>query len=139
MGCGLPSFCRQNMQMQEGQQKKQKYRLKGYERLFTILVSESAHLIWKIRCERLIKRNDDPEQHHTKDEIINKWMLVINTRLKYDILHTNSQKYGKKAVAESLVLKTWSGILREEQNLPDNWIRQSGGLVGIEVADVLLR
>jgi hypothetical protein len=56
----------------------------GDSRLFRILVSESAHLTWKLRCERRIARNDSPEEHHTQAEIHNRWLQAINNRLTLD-------------------------------------------------------
>ncbi|KAF9464302.1 hypothetical protein BDZ94DRAFT_1354993 [Collybia nuda] len=96
----------------------------GKNRLFSILVSETAHLIWKTRCER--------GTTHTRRELENKWTQCINTCLKLDILQTNHSEYGKKAIKESVVLDTWKGILKDEGNLPKEWIWQSSVLVGIK-------
>jgi ribonuclease HI len=41
----------------------------GEARLYRILMAESAHLIWKIRCERLMQRNGT---HPTETEVHNK-------------------------------------------------------------------
>ncbi|KAG1899290.1 uncharacterized protein F5891DRAFT_954431, partial [Suillus fuscotomentosus] len=103
----------------------------GKNRLFSILVLESAHLIWKLRCERTIKFNGDQEKYHSETEIHNRWVASINRRLKFDRLLTNTSKYGRNALKESLVLRTWSGVLLDEDNLADNWIRQAGVLVGM--------
>ncbi|KJA27410.1 hypothetical protein HYPSUDRAFT_131111, partial [Hypholoma sublateritium FD-334 SS-4] len=128
LGCALSSFKREP---REDETKKQPQ--EAINRLFTILVSESAYLIWKIRCERLMKREDDPTQRHTEREIQNKWLLALNNRLKTDIIQTNTNKFGSYAIPEDIVLRTWSGVLQDKEILPDNWIRQAGGLVGIEV------
>lgn len=74
----------------------------------------------------MIKYNNGPELHHPASEIHNKWLFTINSRLKFDKILTNVSRYGKKALSEELVLKTWSGVLRDEDNIPDNWIRLSG-------------
>ncbi|KAG1800547.1 ribonuclease H-like protein, partial [Suillus variegatus] len=108
-----------------------KKRLEGKSRLFSILTYESAHLIWKLRCKRVIKFNNEEDKFHSKNEICNRWISTINRRLKYDKLLTNTSRYGKKALRESLVLHTWSGVLLDEDDLPDNWIRTAGVLVGI--------
>jgi hypothetical protein len=42
-----------------------------------------------------------------------------------------SKRYGKKALDKSLVLHTWSGVLKNEASLPENWIKQPRVLVGI--------
>ncbi|KAF8180225.1 hypothetical protein BJ912DRAFT_882850 [Pholiota molesta] len=131
LGCAMPNFKRVPSYNEDPKQKL--IPDEGKNRLLTILISESAHFIWKIRCERVITRNGIVEDYHTDQEIRNKWLVVINTRLKRDIIYTNKTKYGPKSVKESTVLKTWSGILHNEENLMDNWVRQAGGLVGIEV------
>ena len=102
----------------------------GKARLLTILLTEAAYLIWKLRCEHAIQHENDPDKLHTQDEITNRWLQAINVRLKMDRLHTDTLKYGKRALKEKLVLQTWSGVLYNEQDLPDNWIRAAGVLVG---------
>ncbi|KAG1889238.1 hypothetical protein F4604DRAFT_1505893, partial [Suillus subluteus] len=92
----------------------------------------SAHLIWKLRCERVIKFNNKEDKFHSKNEIHNRWVATLNKRLNFDKLFTDTLRYGKKALRENLVLRTWSGVLLDEDDLPDNWIRQSGVLVGIK-------
>jgi hypothetical protein len=62
---------------------------KGDNRLFHILVSESAHLIWKLRCERRITHNDSPVGQLAPAEIHNRWLQIINSRLTMDRILTN--------------------------------------------------
>ncbi|KAF9458021.1 hypothetical protein BDZ94DRAFT_1271767, partial [Collybia nuda] len=104
----------------------------GKNRLYAIIISETAHLIWKIRCEKVFQNDNLQNTSHTKRELENKWFQCINTRLKLDKLQTNRSKFGKKAIKETLVLDTWEGILKDEENLPKDWIRQSSVLVGIK-------
>ncbi len=94
--------------------------LHGKNRLFAILTSESAHIIWKLRCDRLLRLEDDPERRHSVQEIQNRWMLSLNNRLKTDIIQTNKTKYGALALPETTVLTTWSGILQDNETLPTN-------------------
>ena len=121
MGSGLASYKKQNNTLDTGK-----------NRLFQILISESAFLIWKLRCERRIQREDNPDDHHSTKEIHNRWLATINKRLRLDCLLTDKRRYGKKATKASKVIQTWSGILYEEQNLPSDWHRQAGVLVGIK-------
>ena len=103
--------------------------LTGDQRLYRILMSESAYLIWKIRNKRVIS---DEGQPATKNEIKNKWMYAINDRLRMDCRMTNTHRYGKKALKVKLVEKTWSGVLRDEEALPATWSTGSTEvLVGI--------
>ncbi|KAF9464942.1 hypothetical protein BDZ94DRAFT_1160912 [Collybia nuda] len=104
----------------------------GKNRLFAIIISETAYLIWKIRCERVFQGDKPLEAIHSKKALENRWLQCINTCLKLDQLQANHSKYGKKAMKESLVMDTWSGILMDEENLPKNWIWQSSVLVGID-------
>jgi hypothetical protein len=65
----------------------------GTNRLFRIVVTESAHLIWKLRCERRIARGDDPDRQHSIDKIHNRWLSAMNQRLTMDRLLTNQNRW----------------------------------------------
>ncbi|KAJ6630752.1 hypothetical protein B0H10DRAFT_2336653 [Mycena sp. CBHHK59/15] len=54
----------------------------GTTRLFRILVSESAHLIWRLRNERVIQEKDAASDR----EIRNRWLKAINNRITLDCL-----------------------------------------------------
>ncbi|KAJ7835765.1 hypothetical protein B0H13DRAFT_2240059 [Mycena leptocephala] len=93
----------------------------GAERLFRILMSEAAYLIWRIRNERVIDRDGKPA---TEQEIINRWYYQINYRLKVDVTLAIRPPEGKKpALAPKRVLETWSGTLDNEGAMPANWLR----------------
>jgi hypothetical protein len=95
-------------------------------RLFRILVSESAYLLWKFRCERRIPTGDNPELQHTTQEIQNRWLQIINGRLTLERLLTDKRRYGKKALSVQTVIKTWDGVLLDRTSLQDNWIKHNG-------------
>jgi ribonuclease HI len=118
VGCAMASFLTKTGQ-----------RRPGAERLYRILMTESAHLIWRIRCERILERSNK-EEWHTTGEIQNRWLYAINKRLSLDQAMTN-KKYETKAISAKTVLNTWSGTLPNELSLPDNWINLPGVLVGI--------
>ncbi|KAK0431226.1 hypothetical protein EV421DRAFT_1720723, partial [Armillaria borealis] len=104
-------------------------------RLYRIIISEAAHLIWKICCQRRIARGDDvPEKWHKEDEICNVWFKIINQRLTLDWLAANPRKYSIKATKKTIVLKMWSGVLENEILLPEDWIHQRRVLVGMAPA-----
>lgn len=105
----------------------------GDAHLYTILVTKSAHLIWKIRNERVIQDDDQPARPPiSQREIRARWETAINARLSEDRALTNAGKYGKKALAKSVIERTWSNILRDEDNLPHDWWRgDTEVLVGI--------
>ncbi|KAJ7821842.1 ribonuclease H-like protein, partial [Mycena leptocephala] len=98
-------------------------------RLYKILMTESAHVIWKLRCDSVIGRGGTPPSTH---EVHNRWVKVMNERLEIDINLTNRSKYGKQhALSPALVLDTWRGTLLDEGTLPTDWLREPGVLVGI--------
>ena len=80
LGCRLANFTR------EGKPDK------GKNRLFRIIVSETAYLIWKMRNERRIRNNDGPDTT-TKREIRNRWTNAINRRLTINCTLTDKRRF----------------------------------------------
>ncbi|KAJ7358078.1 hypothetical protein DFH08DRAFT_686853 [Mycena albidolilacea] len=117
LGCGLAEF-----RDEKGKPKC------GTQRLYRILMSESAYLIWKLRNDRVISRDGEPA---TEEEIKNKWKYAINLRLQVDKMLANRPVTGKRpALAPQLVLATWSNTLDNEKSLPADWLREPRVLVG---------
>ena len=74
LGCGsLAPKCSPTPANNEDHPNKQN---KGAKRLMNILISESAYLIWVLRCERAI---DD--KMHTIAKVEKRWLRAINKRL----------------------------------------------------------
>ncbi|KAJ7138997.1 hypothetical protein C8R44DRAFT_827847 [Mycena epipterygia] len=116
LGCGLSSF-----------EKESKLKPSGVNRLYRIMISESAYLIWKLRNESVIGG-----KLHTTHEIHNRWVHLMNDQLETDCFLANEYVHRKnKIVSPSLVLGTWSRILQAEDKLPKNWLREPKVLVGI--------
>ncbi|KAJ6585852.1 hypothetical protein B0H19DRAFT_1321696 [Mycena capillaripes] len=104
--------------------------LHGKARLYRILVSESMYAIWKMRCDSVLSRAGDliPVQ-----ETHNKWIGTINERILTDRVLASSSKYKKGAsIPSALVLQTWSGTLKNEDQMPENWLWEPEVLVGLE-------
>ncbi|KAJ7695903.1 hypothetical protein B0H17DRAFT_1131106 [Mycena rosella] len=95
--------------------------------LFRILISESAFLVWRLRNERVINK----EPPASARAIHNRWLKLINNRLRLDRAVTNEHKYRKKTVKKNLVLKMWCKVLKNEDDLPKDWTRETEVLVGI--------
>ncbi|KIY52219.1 hypothetical protein FISHEDRAFT_12590, partial [Fistulina hepatica ATCC 64428] len=106
---------------------------RGADRLYQILITESAHLIWTLRCECRIMNEDDPEKWQTIEEIKNRWLARIDTWLALDRIMTSRKKFRKRAAKAEVVLRTWSGVLHGEKDLPENWIVRPRVLVGSSV------
>ncbi|KAJ7661164.1 hypothetical protein B0H17DRAFT_1144765 [Mycena rosella] len=75
LGCGLAEFHDDAGKVDRGAQ-----------RLYRILMSESAYMIWLLHNDWVINRDGELA---TEDEIINKWKFTINQRLKMDKLMAN--------------------------------------------------
>ncbi|KAJ7488206.1 hypothetical protein FB451DRAFT_1025532 [Mycena latifolia] len=119
LGCGLATFTDNRGR-----------NLPGESRFYRILISESIFTIWKVRNESVIGKGGESLP---AGEIRNKWLHAINQRLLFDRILTNHEKYGKQnSIKSSLVLQTWSSTLLNEEDLPENWIKEPRVLVGIE-------
>ncbi|KAH9853529.1 hypothetical protein C2E23DRAFT_728480 [Lenzites betulinus] len=98
-------------------------------RLLRILVTESCHLVWALRCERVIEREGDPRRHHSRKEIETRWLAAMQKRLQMDQALTRAALRAH-SIKRGLVLGTWAGLLQDELALPDDWIGLKGVLVG---------
>ncbi|KAJ7327872.1 hypothetical protein DFH08DRAFT_709897 [Mycena albidolilacea] len=57
---------------------------------------------------------------HSSTEIHNRWVSLINTALKRDILLTDRIRFRSLAIKKELVLHAWGGALLDEESLPDD-------------------
>ncbi|EIM91167.1 uncharacterized protein STEHIDRAFT_48353, partial [Stereum hirsutum FP-91666 SS1] len=103
-GCALIHFSDQ-----EGKSKP------GADRLYRMLIAMSARLIWKLRCERVIRTEED----HSVREIQNRWRKEVDVRLRMDRAMTHP-RFEKQALSTNAVLRTWSRTIMNEENLPDS-------------------
>ena len=98
---------------------------RGPSRLLRILVSESAHLIWVLRCERTIQG-----LNHSIDAIKSRWRNKINQRITLD--RHIATTYNRKPITQKLVKSTWQTALLEWlPSLEDDWVTNLEVLVGI--------
>jgi hypothetical protein len=121
LGCGLAAY------HSEGGDRE----LTGANRLYAILISESAHLIWRLRCKWKISDEADPEKILSNKAVKEMWLRQINRRLQLEMLSTDKVRYGRKALKSTLVAKTWWGVLRNQELLNDDWLKGTRVLVGI--------
>ncbi|OJT08309.1 LINE-1 retrotransposable element ORF2 protein [Trametes pubescens] len=103
----------------------------GATRAARLLLSEAVHVIWVLRCERVIGWTDTPTRKHTDSEIVNRFAAKLNRRIALDQGATNVRMHRKRAVKVAKVQNTWKGLLREEHTLPEDWMGMQGVLVGI--------
>jgi len=116
LGCGCihlhPNRPRRNNQ-QPG-----RMTLQGPTRLLQILLSESAYLIWTLRCERVIQ-----EKQLSEEKIRRRWYRAINKRLTIDKVTTTKIKRNDKFT--KLIMETWEPVLRKDNEIPGNWLYRS--------------
>lgn len=103
----------------------------GPQRFSTIVVSEAAHIIWRIRCTWRIADGSDPEKLPVQKTIENQVIAAIARRIKIDCLATNTQRYGKKAIKTRLVANIWKFILPRMKDPVRSWRKITEVLVGI--------
>jgi hypothetical protein len=92
-------------------------------RLFAILVSLGWHLIWKLRVNRVIR---NPDTTLATANIYNQWLRSVNSALRRDRILRDKVEFGPLALKKQLVLNTWSGLLMDEDSLPDYWTLTEG-------------
>ncbi|EPS96086.1 hypothetical protein FOMPIDRAFT_62548 [Fomitopsis schrenkii] len=100
-------------------------------RFWRILISESAYLIWKLRCERVIGRSEDNHWQHKTANVRACWLSTMNSRLRQDATGT-SHKFGRLALEKNLVIKTWEYVIKGEDMISTDWTSQKRVLVGID-------
>ncbi|KAF8240553.1 hypothetical protein L208DRAFT_1384337 [Tricholoma matsutake] len=59
--------------------------------------------------------------------------------MEHHILSTNRKLQDRSALTQGIVLQTWSGVLKDEDSLPNNWIWKQGVLVGISSCHPLVQ
>ena len=93
-------------------------------RLLRIIISESAHLIWVLRCERVIS-----ERTHTVNEIEQRWLDKLNSRL-----HIDRRRAKSRPTLIKQVQSTWQYVLPDgATHLPRDWVTNPEVLVGIRL------
>ena len=118
LGGGLASFRRPDGRLDTAK-----------NRLYRILVTETAHVIWVLRCERRITNSDDPGHQHTEDAVGNRWHRRINERMQIDCLLTNTFLYERKALGTKKVYATWASCSTSTETFHREWCRHPGFLV----------
>ncbi|KAI0044499.1 ribonuclease H-like protein [Auriscalpium vulgare] len=104
---------------------------KGASRLLKILVSETARLIWVLRCDRAI--NGTIVSAHSAAR---RWHNKITERLITDRIVATRKN--RRSTTIGLMQATWKGTLENEDDLPPDWAEIKEVLVGIKLPRPLL-
>ena len=101
----------------------------GINRLYRIIMAESAYLIWVLRCERVIELGGDRARWKTNDAIAKRWVSCMTKRMNLDWLLTRVHSTSRTK-ALSKVGGTWenTGASRALASLRRDL--ETGGLVG---------
>jgi ribonuclease HI/exonuclease III len=114
LGCALVTFPNLDHKKQ-----------KGAERLYRILISETAHMRWRIRCRKRM------EGKIVSAEVAERmWTSMIRSRAKLDKRLTNPS-FGKEGISRRQLAQTWPYTLLEYIDLVGLG-PSSGVLVGIQ-------
>jgi len=122
LGCGCINL-KPNDNQTNNQRQQKRIALPGPNCLLQIILSESAHLIWVLRCKRIIQ-----EKLLSESEIRSRWLQAINERLTID--KVSAMKIRRNNGFTKLVVNTWEQALEKEGGLPINWMECSEVLVG---------
>ncbi|KAF8833061.1 hypothetical protein BDN67DRAFT_917680, partial [Paxillus ammoniavirescens] len=99
---------------------------RGASWLLRILISEAAHLIWAIRCERVIRGTTC-----TQEVITKRWLHKINHRLQMDCqLGTIRLRHPSP---KQKVTLTWQKVISSPSDIPSDWATNLEVLVGINL------
>lgn len=99
------------------------------EKRWATLAIESARLIWKLRCERVIA---NAGAEFSEQEVRNRWCAEVDRRLSLErrvVALTPGRKRGRRAKALDAI---WRPLLERPEDLPIDWVVDSGVLVGIK-------
>jgi len=122
LGCGCINLCPGRLRRNNQRQNK-KITHRGPTRLSQIILSESAYLIWVLRCEKVIQ-----EKLLSEREIRARWYHAINERLTIDKVTATKIKRNHEFMRT--VIATWEPALKKEKEIPVNWIQRDEVLVG---------
>ena len=91
------------------------FQKQGKARLLQILISEASHLIWVLRCEKVIRGKT-----HSNQEISTRWKRKINDRLTTDRI--TATKIRRDPNYTQLIDKTWKLALRKADVQHQDWL-----------------
>ncbi|KAJ3547210.1 hypothetical protein NMY22_g1747 [Coprinellus aureogranulatus] len=102
-------------------------------RLYTILVSEAAWLIWTLRCKWVMEDEGKADKRISDIEAENTWRKRVNTKVNFEILATNEKKYKAKSFNKTIVYNTWTEVVNSANKLAESLSthRNTGVLVSI--------
>jgi hypothetical protein len=83
----------------------------GWTRLLQILISEASHLVWILRCERVIHME---KRQHTDQEVNTRWKRIINDRLTTDRITATKIERDKNFTKLPVVDATWKQTLEQQ-------------------------
>ncbi|EPS96543.1 hypothetical protein FOMPIDRAFT_1130233 [Fomitopsis schrenkii] len=96
---------------------------KAVARLWRILITESAHLVWRLRCARVIGHGEDADWQHSPKAVETMWLRVINSRLRQDVTATHS-RFGRQALHPKLVADMWKGVVQLDTAPLAEWVKR---------------
>ncbi|KAI0744992.1 hypothetical protein C8Q76DRAFT_604965, partial [Earliella scabrosa] len=97
-------------------------------RLFKLTIIESAHLIWALRCERVIRFEDEPERQRNEAYVMRIWLSVMTKRLTMDWVLTRVQTRARTRLTADAVGSTWD-LCGGLDGIRALWSAHTGGVL----------
>lgn len=98
---------------------------KGQSRQLRILIVEAAHLIWVLRCEKVIQ-----EKSHSPESIERCWMDKVKRKLNTD--QVIASRLDRRPKMKTKVRNTWKDLIQLPNSLEQlDWVQNPEVLVGI--------
>lgn len=104
--------------------------LHGATRLARVVLTETAYLIWVLRCDRVVGDRKPLAGEAEETYVENRWVQALSKWLRSECVLTNKRVAGKRAIPSSVVVATWEKTLQDEERLPADWTSSPGVLVG---------
>lgn len=104
--------------------------LHGATRLARIILTETAYLVWVLRCDRVVGDRVPLPRALEEEYVERRWLRALNKHLQTECTLVSKRVAGRWAIPPSTVLATWEKTLQDEHRLPLDWIHSPGVLVG---------
>ena len=86
----------------------------------------------KIGVRPITRRSVSSPNAYATKAVCTPVAAFVLSRFLFPIHNSVKMKFGNLALKKDLVLRTWSGLLMNEDALPDDWTYTVGVLVGIQ-------
>ncbi|OSD06063.1 RnaseH-domain-containing protein [Trametes coccinea BRFM310] len=106
----------------------------GPTRLVRTVIPEAAHLVWKLRCRRVIEWAAQPLRRYSVAEVRNEWIAMLNKRVREEQLAAAAPFLKPNKITVGKIRETWTPLLDTSEVADESWAEDPGVLVGMSLA-----